>query len=71
MGRANEDVSSTITNEDLDEVRMLAEFDEGVELVVPNEEDRPEDCPDDLVCFYMYPFLLGYTIEFSISLKHS
>ena len=26
MGKANDDVSSTITNEELDQVRVLAEF---------------------------------------------
>ena len=65
MGIANEDVSSTMSKEDLDEVRVMAEFGDDVELIIPSKKDRPENCPDDLVCFYMYPFTIGYTIELS------
>ena len=65
MGKANEDVSSTISVEELEEIRKLAEFGEDTELIVPGEAERPENCPDDLVCFYAYPFTIGYTVEFS------
>ena len=69
MGKSNEDVSSTISSEELEEIRELAEFGEGVELIIPDEEDRPKNCSDDLVCFFAYPFMLGYTVEFSALTK--
>ncbi|XP_048502641.1 uncharacterized protein LOC104905614 isoform X1 [Beta vulgaris subsp. vulgaris] len=65
MGKAIKDVSSSVTAQEIDELKRLGNFPEGAQIIVPSQTCRPESCPEDYICYYEHPFLLGYNYNFS------
>lgn len=65
MGKADEDVISIIEEGEQEELWGLIGFPASVVLVVPEDDDRPQFCPEDFVVFYEYPFRNGFKFPFS------
>nr|ABD83300.1 Fgenesh protein 118 [Beta vulgaris] len=49
MGKAKDEVASSITWEDIENIRVRGSFPESTEFVVPEEFDRPKKTPDNVV----------------------
>lgn len=69
MGRPNDDVRSSVREEELEKIRVLAGLPPTVQLIAPSVEDRPELCPDGQIVMYEYPFLIGYRFPFTDLIK--
>lgn len=65
MGKADEDVVSRITEEELQELKVTAGFPAGSQLLAPITSDRPQLCPLGFVVFYEYPFKNGFRFLFT------
>lgn len=48
MGKANEDVPSSITVQDIEALKEMRGFLDGTQIIVPTSACRPETCPEDM-----------------------